>query len=292
MRWRSALGLLVGALIPVPLVLALALPGGWAGHADTGNLSPMLSWEARRQLLTYHRFCQKSDDCEPPQGCLHYWRLVHPHCTDSECRSDADCREGEACQVLETEGHGPRVRLCVAQGVRREGEQCMDLPQDGKEACAPQLRCSAGWCGRPCHLDAPTSCPEGFFCGDGGEGPVCLPTCEARGCPEGQKCLRFNTVGGRPVSSCVRVHGPDCQRSPCQDGQECNELDVPEYPGEAWMECRVNCEHDPSICPEGLRCHRYYCRQPCDPHVPGVCGPDRTCIQFDDGEPFFCRLGR
>src|SRR6185503_4599109 len=96
--------------------------------------------------------CVSSSDCEPPQGCLYESRTGRTYCTTSQCATDAQCPEGQACQTLATEDSGPLVRFCVAIGVRQEGESCTKVPGDKEHACAPGLLCGGqdGWCSRPC----------------------------------------------------------------------------------------------------------------------------------------------
>ncbi len=291
MRWRGVLGVLVGVLLPVPLLVVLAISWRDTRQAPAPvNISPVLSREERLQRVTYQRRCQRSVECEPPLGCLKHPRLQEFFCSDSQCASDADCEEGKACQALITEGDGPRVRMCVTQGVRGEGERCLDLPDTREQACAPGLRCFVGWCGRPCRLDAPESCPAGLFCAEDVAGPVCLPTCEARGCPEGQQCVDFPSGRvSRRVSACRQVHGPHCRQSACPEGQKCVVRHVPERPGEVWMACVQRCGEGASPCPEGLVCHRSSCRQPCTLQNPQACGPAMTCGQRAPDEPWVCR---
>jgi hypothetical protein len=290
-RWRKALAVLLGLCLPLPLVLVLVTLGRGGRQGDgTANVSPRLSREERLRRVTYQRPCQTSADCEAPLGCLNHWRLRSPRCTDSECVTDAQCREDHTCQILETEGGGPRVRVCLSQGVRREGEECAEVPSGMDEACAPGLRCVAGWCGRACPRDGPEGCPEGFFCADQGMGAVCLPTCESRGCPTGQQCVRFNTVGTRVVSACAVVRGDNCQRVSCPEGQRCWVLHEPRRPAEVRMACVTPCAQEAPACPPGLVCDVLFCRPPCDPQVPGQCGPERECGQYAPGHPWVCRL--
>lgn len=268
----------------------MAQQGAWRQRAS-GGISPVLSREERLQRATYQRACLKSAECEPPLGCLKYPRLREFFCTDSQCVTDAQCEEGKTCQALLTEGDGPRVRACVTQGVRHEGEECSPLPGRREEACAPGLRCLEGWCARPCDTESPGSCPEGFFCADDVTGPVCLPSCEGRGCPEGQQCVRFPTRKvSQPVTACRAVYGPNCRESPCAEGQRCIVNHAPDRPGEVWMACMQRCgKDDEPSCPDGLVCVRPYCRQPCEPGVPGACGPAMKCEQIRPDEPWVCR---
>lgn len=292
MRWRAVLGVLAGVLLPVPLVLVVLIAWREAWQVRTPmHVSPVLSREEQLQRVTYQRRCRESAECESPLGCLKNARLEEFLCTDSQCVTDAQCAEGKSCQVFITEGNGPRVRACVTQGVRREGEECWDLPAGREQACEPGLRCIEGWCGRPCRMDVAESCPEGFFCADDVTGPVCLPSCEGRGCPEGQQCVRFPTRKvSQPVTACRVVYGPNCRQFPCAEGQRCIVNHAPDRPGEVWMACMQHCgKDDEPACPDGLVCVRPYCRQPCEPGVPGACGPAMKCEQIRPDAPWVCR---
>jgi hypothetical protein len=286
-----ALAVWMAVLLPLPLVVSFLLPRFMNAPTQPG-LSPVFPIEVRRQLLTYHRACQTSADCEAPMGCLAHWRLKAPLCTSSECTTDLDCKEGYACQVLETEGTGPRVRVCLTQGRRKEGEPCSSAPYGQQDACEPGLRCLEGWCGRPCSKEEPTSCPEGFFCADNPVAPACLPTCLGRRCPEGQQCVQFDTRVPQPhtVSACSVVHGTHCQESPCPEGQRCFHQEEPsDRPGEVWMSCVQDCDSGKPACPEGTACDVFFCRELCDPDVADSCGPHRVCARRAPDLPWMCR---
>lgn len=287
---REWLGILVGVLLPVPLVLVLvaARPETLPVHPVPANVSPVLSFEERMERMTYLRQCEKSVECDAPLGCLKHWRLITPVCRDSDCSTDTDCDEGSSCQWFETEGEGPQVGLCITQGTRGEGERCRSFPSKQTDACGPGLRCFEGWCGRPCMRNGSESCPAGFFCAE--EGATCLPTCEGLTCPEGQQCVRPNNrAGEQNGSACVTVHGSNCQPSGCPEGQRCLVFDAPHRPGEVWMECSQRCGEGRPECPQGLLCHRLFCRQPCDPQAPGGCGSGRRCGQSAPDEPWVCQ---
>src|SRR6185369_3015285 len=100
-------------------------------------------------------------------------------CGGSTCQADFQCGEYWMCQTVHTLGDGALIRTCVPPGLRREGEACVRTLGRDEETCASGLRCNKGWCGRSCQADEPTSCPQGFFCREGLNGPSCLPTCEA-----------------------------------------------------------------------------------------------------------------
>lgn len=275
MNWRPLLAAFCGLLLPLPLVLAV---GAWWTRPqpqparDTRLVSPMLSLEERRALLTHERACQTSEDCEAPLGCLSIdWGQAL--CMASECLTDLQCEEGFTCKTLRTRGQGPRVRTCVVRGVAQEGAPCMaSFTFTPEESCRPGLICN-GYCGRPCQLGAPESCPEGTFCRDGKNGASCMPTCEGRSCAEGEECARFQ--GG--FSVCARISGENCQRHACRDGTRCSVAYLPGRRGEVQMECVQDCgaEHPP--CPEGTVCEQRQCRRPCERDNPSACGPKETC---------------
>jgi hypothetical protein len=289
-RWRAVLGALGGLLLAVPLMLLL-----WsATHErfrptapEETRVSPVLSNEQRKRLLTYHTHCTKAADCESPLGCLPDVRIRSHYCADSECETDAQCPVGSVCRMLDTVQGGPRVRQCIAVGVRKEGEGCLEPPPDRRDACGPGLLCGGrlGWCGRPCRKAESTNCPDGFFCADVSPQPLCLPTCEGRECPQGQQCIRAASDG---VSVCSVVYGTNCQQSPCPEGAECRASFESKRPGEVWMRCMSSCDPKDQVCPEGLVCHRNKCRQPCEPQASGACGTGYRCAQRKLDAPWLC----
>ena len=244
LKWRTIVGGCASLLLPLPLVLLLwgllrpEVPPEAPGRAP---ISPMLDPEQRMRLMTYRRECRSGAECEPPLGCLYESRYRQAYCTDSQCMTDAQCPDDHVCRPLATKENGLRVRICVPMGVRQEGESCDPAPQDKGHACAAGLVCGGhnnSWCGRPCRSGAQAAeCPEGFFCADTNSESVCLPTCEKRGCPEGQRCVRFD----EGASTCAHVYGPNCQQSSCPEGRECWVLTQPPHPGKAWMQCLERC---------------------------------------------------
>ncbi len=275
-------------MLKAGLGLVLALPFVWLlqfvlheairpPRPEEARISPLLTAEQRRSLSTYLRECSEAKQCEPPLGCLVDLRNGHQYCSDSECISDMQCPEGRVCRGVSTL-HGPWVRLCVAPGIREEGERCRRTPSNKEEACGPGLLCAGdGWCGRPCGQNVPAPCPEGSFCSEVGPEPACLPTCAERGCPTGQECIRSREDG---ASTCAVVHGQNCQRTPCPPGLVCQDYLIPERPGRAWLQCEQDCR-DPKgpPCPEGTLCYLFTCTQRCSPEQPDTCGEGYTCAQ-------------
>ena len=291
MNWRMVVGGCVCVMLPLPLVLLLwgmLRPQVPAEPPAGVRISPMLDSEQRMRLVTYRRECDSSSECEPPLGCLYESRYLQAYCTDSQCMTDAQCPDGQVCQKLATDENGPLVRVCVPTGVRQEGENCQEAAKDKWHACADGLVCGGlkyNWCGRPCRLGAQApECPEGFFCADTVPEPVCLPTCETRGCPEGQHCVRFD----EGASVCARVYGPNCQQSPCSEDRVCRVLMAPPHPGKAWMECVERCGEGFPPCGPGKVCDAWHCLPGCDPQGPDVCGEGYTCGQVWGDAPFAC----
>jgi hypothetical protein len=289
MSWRASLGLVAGLLLPVPLVLVLSsimLPSPRPLQPGRVPISPVLDIEERARRMTYRRDCLHSSDCEPPLGCLTDARRRDQYCIDSQCRTDEECPEGQACQSLVTHG-GPLVRFCVPVGVRRAGERCVEVSENKEGACGPGLVCRGedGWCTRPCRKDDAASCPEGFFCADATPEPVCLPTCVTRGCPEGQQCIQYQ----QGASACASVYGSNCQQSPCIEGRECDVDYSTELPDTVWMECVERCGEEFPPCSVGLICDGWQCKPPCDPQGPDVCAKGYRCKQRRPDRPWVCQ---
>jgi hypothetical protein len=276
----------LGLLLPLPLVLLLRslwappLPAREVILTASGALeiSPVLSVEERRGVLTFERPCSRQEDCEPPLGCLSF-NGKEGFCAASRCLTDLQCSGGQTCRVLPTLGQGPRVRACAPAGQLPEGVPCLALTMNEKESCARGLVCN-GFCGRPCSPEAAAPCPEGFFCALGPSGPACAPTCEGHECPADQQCVRF----ARGVSRCAAPVGDDCQRSPCPQGQQCTASFTPGRAHWAKLECELPCDSSEKRCPEGLLCHQGSCRRPCQPKGPEVCGAGRACNTLNSEE--------
>lgn len=287
--WRVAVLVLLCVLLPLPL-LGLAFMSLWPRATPAPqptNLIPMLSADARRALMTYERTCSTDANCDPPLGCLHVDSQLRAYCTDSTCMTDEDCPGGFACLSAKTWGGKSLVRMCSLMGERKEGERCNALAAGVHLGCARSLLCQAGWCGRACRMDDPSSCPAGFFCSEGREGPPsCLPTCQGRTCPEGQQCVPHD--GG--ASACEQVSGPDCRKTPCPEDHTCKVFSPPQRPWEVRTECRQLCDKD-SPCPEGTLCLRYECRKSCEPEGPSACGPGLTCSHEYPSDPWYCMPG-
>jgi len=285
---RMLLGVLAGLLLPVPLILVLTsvlFPRPQPQRQEDPRLSPMLTEEERLQLPTYRRDCRKKTDCDPPLGCLLDTRIMRAYCTDSQCVLDSQCAAGFSCRPLLTGENESWVRVCIPHGLRKEGEPCFRTPSDQESACAEGLVCSKGWCGRPCQLDEPMSCPEGFFCPDSTPARACLPTCEGRTCPEGQRCIRDVRAG---ASVCAVAYGQDCQRSACPEDRKCLAVFSAKRQMSAWMRCFPECGKGLASCAPGLVCNRNMCSKPCEPDGPSVCEPGYRCQRPNDEQPWLC----
>lgn len=287
MNWRLMGGLLGGLLLAAPLALLVALTVAQQPHTRSAGaawLSPVLTEEERRQLMTYGRDCVHRADCEAPLSCLSNTRARRNYCTDSACETDAQCPERFSCVPLWTQEDGPLVRFCVPEGVRKEGESCIEIPETQASACEPGLRCADGWCGRSCQLGNPASCPEGFYCADFRPGPSCRPTCEGRTCPPGRTCIRDRSG----ASVCSVVYGLDCQQTPCPEGKECIAFFPSARPGKVWMVCSPECSAESPVCPAGQICTQGSCLKPCDPNGPNVCDEGFRCHRWVENRPWAC----
>lgn len=293
MRWRTVLPVLLILVVPLPLLwllfIAMSGPKLGAGVAlpPGKTLVPMLSREERLLLTTYAHDCRTDADCEPPLRCAYDVPTMRHHCTDSLCTVDEHCLEGFTCIPWLAENGKDLLRVCSLLGVRKEGELCESLPQDPENGCVKGLFCQ-GFCGRPCRVDEPTSCPKGYSCHAGEEGSSCMPTCEGRACPAGQRCVGL--FGGL-ASVCMTVHGQDCQQTPCPQGLKCIRNTYPSTPGHIWMECLRGCGGDEPPCPEGTACFLFQCRKSCDPQDSSVCGPGFYCGRGHPSQPWTCIPG-
>ncbi|WP_309891638.1 hypothetical protein [Archangium sp.] len=292
--WRSALAGVLALLMALPLGWLLYLSmfrQGTNMHGTQGKAPvPMLSPEERRSLLTYERSCKSDADCELPLRCFFSTRALSRYCSDSKCVTDMQCQEGFACRTQTTLENGDPIRVCSLVGVREEGEQCTAHASSRDNACGPGLRCNSR-CGRPCKVEAPSSCPEGFFCHDGpAEGPSCLPTCEGRTCAEGQRCVALDrpSLKGRHASICATVYGQDCTQNPCPQDQFCLQQTHPQPADAVWMQCTLGCGTNPQLCPEGTVCHQYRCHKSCAPEDPSSCEPGFACHRKTPKEPWRC----
>lgn len=289
MRWRIVAVALLGVLLPLPLMwlFRLAMQGyGVNTSVIQGRfVVPMLLPEQRAALSTYGQDCQNDADCGPHLRCNED-EVGHLYCIDSECNTDSDCPEEYVCRLERSLSGNAWMRRCSRIGVRKEGEICEGFPSIREEGCEKGLICT-GFCGRPCRLGEPSSCPEGFNCKADEDGPACIPSCEGRACPEGQRCIT-GLLGGIG-SICMKVYGQDCELTPCPQGLSCTRIPSVRSPGRIAMECLRDCggTEDPP-CPEGTACFLFQCRQACDPQGPPVCVPGFACGRDHSSQPWVC----
>jgi hypothetical protein len=263
-RWSTLLGGIAGLLLPVPLMfLAGAMRGGQPVEMPhvKEQVAPILPLHEQKALQTFGRDCSGREECEAPLGCLYFAGEREGFCGGSTCQADFQCGEDWMCQTVRTLGDGALIRTCVPPGMRKEGEACVQTLGQEEQTCAEGFRCNAGWCGRSCQPEDPTSCPQGFFCREGLDGPSCLPTCEASGCAEGQACVPLH----EGISVCAVVRGENCQKVPCSNGGLCS-VWPPRYKEsrlELKMACSlVSCSDGGPGCPPGTSCVQGLCRHP------------------------------
>lgn len=293
MKWRTVLPVLVMILMPLPLIwmlsIAMSDPGSGARMSlpPGKTFVPMLSLEERQRLTTYEHDCRTDADCDPQLRCVYDMQTSRHHCTDSLCTEDEHCPEGFACVPWSAENDKDLIRVCSLVGVRKEGELCRPVPERTKDGCERGLFCQ-GFCSRPCRMDEPASCPEGYYCRADKEGSYCMPTCEGRSCPSGQRCVEL--MGGQG-SVCMKIHGQDCQQDPCEQGLHCTLNTSPSTSGHIWMQCLQDCGRDKPSCAEGTACFLFQCRKSCDPENSTACGPDFHCGRKHPSQPWVCLPG-
>ena len=291
MKWRTAVAAFSGVLLSLPLLwlLFISLPGPDLGKPRTEqrNVIPMLTDVERQNVLTYGRECRTDADCDPQLRCFFSMVTQDSYCVDSRCMTDLQCQDGFTCQTYKARNGKDLLKACSLVGKRKEGEVCAMFTRELQYGCEQGLLCHFR-CGRPCQVEDPTSCPEGYFCEEhpAAVGAACQPTCEGRTCPEGQQCV---SVGGR-VSICATVHGQNCKQTPCPRGQVCTFSDYPQPVDEVWMGCSQTCGHteDAPPCPEGTVCDLYRCRQTCTPSDSTACEPGYICKRGPE-ERWLCR---
>lgn len=286
MKWRILAAAAASLVLTLPLLLSvgaakyLPSPGTWKSR----KLSPVLTEDELRALLTFQRECLSQADCEAPLGCMDVYG-TKGLCLASECLTDLQCAEGYACRTQRALGDGPLVRFCVPEGVLEEGAPCSLLPRRPETACKAGLLCN-GHCGRPCEPGKPSSCPEGFSCQDGVAGASCRPRCEDRECPSGQRCVQLSAA----TSVCAVIHGEDCERNACPAGQECRTRYFPGHAGKVRQECVTRCGDQHPPCPGATLCYVRECRKLCNPEDAAACGPRRECVFHPVDKLWLCSI--
>lgn len=282
-----ALALGIGLLL-VPLLLIVWSALHPTPHPGQGA-RPFLPLDQARGLPTYGRDCLRPEDCDSPLGCLELeGQMGRGLCLNTECETDSQCGPGKYCRTLRTMGEGLSLRRCDDQqgGARAEGEVCAVGLGLEPDRCVAGLLCNRGWCGRPCHLQEPASCPEGFFCQQGLDGPSCVPTCESRGCPDGLQCAR--EAGG--ISVCAHVRGNDCPDTSCPEGSRCT-FTHRRFTARGLslrLECVAPCGQGLPACPTGQVCVADRCQRTCDPRGPNTCYAEEQCVDRVDLGVMLC----
>jgi hypothetical protein len=288
--------------IALPIALALVLVAGgplvtWWLNLRTGRAAsagkPTLDEVQLRTLPTYGLKCRRQSDCDDPLTCTRDPRLGGWACLASECRTDLQCEPGFVCTPYFHKAGVPTLRLCLIQGAQKEGERCEPFHMEAKHGCQPDLICGFGHCGRPCDLSGPSTCPEGFVCHRGNGVPLCLPSCLRTGCPPEKQCIR---VDGE-FSICGTMHGQDCDKQPCPQGEVCRrEMGSRRHPEMVYMFCALPCnEEEGKSCPEGFTCvSNRTCYRLCDEKNPVTCDPGERCARVfgSRGSRTICDLAR
>lgn len=279
MRWHVVGVLLLGLLLPLPLLWVMGLLPSVGSrppaHLDSVTIVPRLSPEQLSGLPTWRRSCSVDEDCDAALVCLRGQPMIEPACVASVCSTDMDCNEGFACRPVQV---GTRVvHVCGAMGTATEGQWCLKLPRLQRSACLPGLICAANRCGRRCQVDGAQGCPLGFSCKNlDVDGGVCSPDCEKFPCSAGTQCVRL--VKGHSV--CARVQGRDCQNGEaCTAPQVCTvSLGGARETPDARMQCLLPCEPQGPPCPQGEVCLVSRCRQRCTgSEDPSPCAPTEMC---------------
>lgn len=225
--------------------------------------------------------CRTDSDCAAGQGCVANRQTRRFECLASECEEDAHCFPGTLCRAVSDGASGTRVRRCVPEGLRAEGERCRTVPVGPEDTCQEGLVCVQQLCGRPCQLEASGSCPSGQRCVEGADGAACYPDCRTTGCTAGETCTR---VRGETFQCLESVTGT-CNETPCAEGERCN-LRMAEGRAAFWCAPRCN-PLLPDSCAEGQVCGRggptdSTCFQRCEPVAPDSCGPGWRCTSVSE----------
>lgn len=274
------------------LVLAIGGPLLWwrgtSRPVSTLAVRPMLKERQLLTMLTHKRKCRKQGDCEEPFSCVWDARVGTSRCLASECETDLQCEPGYTCTLFRPFLEAPSVRLCQIQGTQKEGDRCEYFHLNEERGCRPGLICRASYCGRPCILEEPSTCPDGFVCFHGIDGPSCVPSCLRRPCPLERQCIRIEGE----FAVCGIVLGQDCDKIPCPEGEECRREMGYRWRSEVVkMWCSRPCnEKEGRPCPAESLCFLGYCERPCDDRVPGACGPGNRCARYPTENLSICEL--
>lgn len=271
--------------IVVSFVVVIALGGAvewwrWSVSSQVGR-ARALTREELWKLPTFHRECDKAEDCMPPLSCIRDDRVNLLRCLGSECNTAGDCEPGFMC--LEIGGLGPPIRQCVVEGTRGEGERCEYFPLKPEQGCQPGLLCRRSFCGRPCRLGQPDACPEGHAClGNDRQMPACVPTCLKTGCPPGKRCFQIDG----DFAACGELTGFDCETNRCPAGRECAR-NLVGMTDKVFHWCNMPCD-ETKPCPKGLLCFDDSCLKPCGPDRRDICGPHEECAFYPQDRLWLC----
>jgi hypothetical protein len=286
-RTKALAAALLLALLSLPLILIISStlqPSPPRGK----EVLPLFPASQARALASYRSPCLRPEECGSPLGCLEAGELGRGECLNTECETASQCEPEEYCRTFQTMGGGLALRRCDRRdGLRPEGDACVEGYTYAEDRCAQGLLCNRGWCGRPCRFEEASDCPEGFFCQQGLDGPSCVPTCEARGCPEGLQCAR--EAGG--ISVCAQLRGSGCPADSCPESSHCTftNLSLVDAGLALRQECIAPCGEGKPACPSGRVCIASRCLRTCDPQGPGTCYPEERCIYRVDLGAALCK---
>ncbi len=225
--------------------------------------------------------CRTDSDCPAQQGCAVNRQTRRFECLASECEADAHCAAGTLCRAVTDGSSGTRVRRCMPEGLRGEGERCLSLPVGVEDTCQEGLLCVQQRCGRPCDLAASGSCASGQRCVDGLNGAACHPDCRTEGCAKDETCARVRD----DTYQCLEAVTGTCNETPCAEGERCN---LRMAQGRAAFWCAPRCNPlQADACPGGQVCGRggptdSTCFQRCDPMAASTCGPGWRCTSVSE----------
>jgi hypothetical protein len=275
-RTKTLIATILVLILPLPLILVIGR-ASWPRLPQGQNVLPLLPSDQARALPSFESPCLRAEDCEPPLGCLEAGALGRGVCLNTACETDSQCGPEKYCRTFPTMNGDAALRRCDRRGGERpEGDACVAVYTFAEDRCADGLLCNRGWCGRPCTLGEASSCPEGFFCQQGLNGPSCVPTCEARGCPTGLQCARES--GG--ISVCAQLRGSECSEGSCPAGSSCTFTNLSSVDAgiALRLECGAPCGEGLPACSSGRVCVASRCLRTCAPHGPDTCYPEERCV--------------
>ncbi len=266
---------------------AEASPGDLRGPRASGSLPGADTLPASAMDCTFEHDgvrcgeCRTDSECPAQQGCVANRRTRRFECMASECEQDAHCFPGTVCRAVSDGASGPRVRRCLPEGHRAEGERCATPPVGPEDTCQEGLLCVRQLCGRPCQPDVSGSCPSGQRCVEGPDGAGCYPDCRTLGCARDEACTRIRDE----TYQCLEAVRGECNEAPCAEGEACN---LRMAHGRAAFWCAPRCNPlQPDSCAQGQVCGRggptqSTCFQRCDPRALDACNPGWRCTSVTE----------